>query len=915
MTDQNLSREQLIFNLFALQQKYDLLKQSIESDQLRRRQEEQALREDKERYRSILHASPDAIAITGLDGFIVLASPAALKMFGYDHEEELIGSQISDAILPGAGNRALHTGVPGSRQRLQGPDEYRGLRKNGSLFDIEVNSEVILDAGGEPVRKIFIARDITDRKSAEEYLRQTRQNYETFFNTIDEFLFVLDEQGNILHTNSIVVDRLGYSTEELTGKSVLLVHPPARREEAGRIVGEMLQGLTEFCPVPLMTKSGVMIPVETRVSPGFWDGKPVIFGVTKDISKLRFSEEKFSKLFYLNPSACGLSDLGDQTYFEVNEAFYTLFGFDRHEVIGKTAMELGILTEEGRKAILSKADQDGNVMNTEVELVAKNGEVKHVLLSAGNVHVQDKAYRFTFVHDMTGRKRSQDALRESELRYRTLFQTSPSGIMVLDEHGVILEANSVISRTTQYSYDELIGNNILVLSDSEKQQKVTANIQQILQGESLEQEVVNRKKDGTRCTFLLRETAITLPDGRQGILSVSNDITERKRAEEALKESERRFKKLFEGHNAIMLQIEPGTGRILDANDAAAAFYGYRKEELRTLHIHQINTLTEEQIRIECDTAISENRNYFILSHRLAGGEERMVEVHSSPIELQEKKILFSIIHDITERQRAEAEILEKNEELVRLNAEKDKFFSIIAHDLRSPFNSFLGLTQVLAEDMNLLSKEEIQLYAQSMRSSAVNLYRLLENLLEWSMLQRGLTRFEKEPFILKQKITECLLQIMGPARIKNIELTYEIPDDIEIEADTHMFETMIRNLVSNAVKFTPKGGRVSISAQPASEGYVEISVRDNGIGMSKHIISNLFNIDTPTNRKGTEGERSTGLGLIICRDFIEQHGGKIRVHSEESKGSTFSFSLATSKIKPVYEQQRRGSESGTGTR
>jgi len=160
---------------------------------------------------------------------------------------------------------------------------------------------------------------VAEIKREDIILQQTRKNYETFFNTINDFLFVLDEQGNIIHTNSTVIDRLGYTSEELSGLSVLMVHPPERREEAGRIVGEMLTGITEFCPVPIVTKSGIQIPVETRVTHGFWDGKPVIFGVTKDISKVKLSEEKFSKVFYLNPSICGLSDLDTGEYVEVND--------------------------------------------------------------------------------------------------------------------------------------------------------------------------------------------------------------------------------------------------------------------------------------------------------------------------------------------------------------------------------------------------------------------------------------------------------------------------------------------------------------------------------------------------------------------------------------------------------------------
>jgi len=193
----------------------------------------------------------------------------------------------------------------------------------------------------------FIATflEITERKQAENLQMQTKQNYETFFNKIEDFLFVLDEKGVMIHINDTVISQLGYATEELLGESVLMVHPQERLEEAERIIGEMLAGTAEFCPIPIITKSGKQIPVETRVSHGIWNDKPALFGVSKNISSLKLSEEKFSSLFHLNPSACGLSGLDDGKYLEVNEAFYSLFGFDKDEVIGKSATDLGILSK------------------------------------------------------------------------------------------------------------------------------------------------------------------------------------------------------------------------------------------------------------------------------------------------------------------------------------------------------------------------------------------------------------------------------------------------------------------------------------------------------------------------------------------------------------------------------------------
>ena len=292
--------------------------------------------------------------------------------------------------------------------------EFRVVWPDGTVRNIRAIGIVQRDAAGKPLHMIGTNLDITDQKQAVALIKQTQQNYETFFNTIDDFLFVLDEQGNIIHTNTTVTKRLGYTTDDLYEKSVLMVHPAERRDEAGRIVGEMLAGTSEFCPVPLITKSGYQIPVETRVTQGFWDNKKAIFGVSKDVSKIQLSEEKFSKVFYLNPSACGLSDLATGKYVELNDAFYTLLGFTENEVIGKTPTELGILNEETITAIVKSADSNGSIYNAETTLRAKNGEIKYVMLSAENIHLQDATYRFTVVHDISELKKAEEENKKAK---------------------------------------------------------------------------------------------------------------------------------------------------------------------------------------------------------------------------------------------------------------------------------------------------------------------------------------------------------------------------------------------------------------------------------------------------------------------------------------------------------------------
>ena len=253
---------------------------------------------------------------------------------------------------------------------------------------------------------------------------------------------------------------------------------------------------------------------------------------------------------------------------------------------------------------------------------------------------------------------------------------------------------------------------------------------------------------------------------------------------------------------------------------------------------------------------------------------------------------LAGINRDITARKKTEEEINLKNELLVTFNAEKDKFFSIIAHDLKGPLSAFLDATQILIKEIQNMSLEEIKDITITMKDSASNIYGLLENLLEWSRLKRGMMNFNPEIINVKRITTECLKVLKESASKKEIKITSYLPDNIEIYADSHMLETVVRNLVSNAIKFTPKSGEISLTATATEGNTIEIKVSDNGIGMPGALIYKLFLLNEKTNRLGTEGELSSGLGLLLCKEFIDKHGGKIWVESEEGKGSTFSFTI-----------------------
>lgn len=250
----------------------------------------------------------------------------------------------------------------------------------------------------------------------EKLLEQTRQNYETFFNTIDDFLWVFDTEGNIIHTNNTVRNRLNYSIEELSNKPALMIHPTERSDETERIVKEILAGKAEFCPIPLVTKSGKKIPVETRVKSGFWNGKPVIFGISKDISQIQLSEQKFASAFQSNSAIMAISYYNDGHYIDVNNAFLETLSYSREEVIGKTNYELRIFVDENeRNEIIRSLDENRPVRKQEVLMRTKNGDIKTGLISADSIFIGEARCLLTVTIDISERKKAEEELKKARI--------------------------------------------------------------------------------------------------------------------------------------------------------------------------------------------------------------------------------------------------------------------------------------------------------------------------------------------------------------------------------------------------------------------------------------------------------------------------------------------------------------------
>lgn len=239
-------------------------------------------------------------------------------------------------------------------------------------------------------------------------------------------------------------------------------------------------------------------------------------------------------------------------------------------------------------------------------------------------------------------------------------------------------------------------------------------------------------------------------------------------------------------------------------------------------------------------------------------------------------------------------EIEKQREELYNLNVTKDKFFSIIAHDLRNPFMNLMTASEFLITDYNKINNADKIMLIKSIKDSANSSYKLLENLLTWAKSQRGQIKYEPMKFDLKELVEENILLFENAAKIKELNMELDIFEPIEVYADRKMINTVIRNLMSNAIKFTSKEGSVKVSAS-RSYGNVKVRVKDNGMGIEDKVVTQLFNIDSNSSNVGTEGEMGSGLGLLICKEFISMNKGTISAMSEIGKGSEFKFTLPSS--------------------
>jgi two-component system, sensor histidine kinase and response regulator len=625
-----------------------------------------------------------------------------------------------------------------------------------------------------------------------------------------------------------------------------------------------------------------------------------ITGLRYEEEKIRKSEEKFRIAYMTNPDLININRLSDGMYISVNEGFTRILGYTEEDAIGRTSIDMNIwVNPEERIDLVNKLKAKGEVKNFETKFLSKDGNIVNGIMSSSLIDLDGVPHILSIIKDITIQNRAKEALAKEQFLISALMDNLSDHVYFKDRESRFIRINKSLAHSFGLDDPALAeGKTDFDFFTKEHAQQAFDDEQNIIgTGQLLNTEEKETHPDRPDTWVSTIKLPLTDNNGNIiGTFGISRDVTKRKIAEEELTQERYLMRTLmdslpdhiyFKDHESRFLRINKALAQFLRLTDPAKA-----------IKMTDFDFFTEEHAK-----QAYEDEQKIIRTGQMLRTEEK--ETHhdrpdtwASTIKLplvdNDRNIIgtFGISRDITKQKLAEEEIKLKNDLLQTINAEKDKFFSILAHDLRGPLSAFVAATQIITEEIQTMGFEEIKEITLSMKTSASNIYGLLENLLEWSRLRRGVMDFIPERINLKNKIEECINILSESARKKRIEVEISIQEVVDVLVDKHMFDTVIRNLISNAIKFTPPGGKVTITAGYNKDHAIEISVSDSGIGMTPELKNKLFLLNEKTSRKGTEGEPSTGLGLLLCKEFVEKHNGNLWVESEVGKGSTFSFTI-----------------------
>jgi len=847
------------------------------------------------------------------DSLTMVASEGACKIYELDEERVLL-SEVRKKTLS-----EYYTMLDESMKNLiefnKPYDVEFKIQKqnNGKIVDIHSIAEY--DKNENIV--FGTIQDITDQKSVEAFLEESKERYRILTESMKDVVWVLDtETLYFLYISPSVKSLRGFTEEEVMSVPVDASLDP---EEKEKLKLEQYQRIEEFLSdknnskyyideIQQPCKDGSMIWVEiiTRYYLNEKNGHVELRGVTKDITErknaeqiLRESEENFRAIFENNSSAIAIIE-SDTTISMVNNAYCRMSGYSIDEAVGMSwtqqvsPEELDKLKENNRQRLINPKSVPESY---EFSFYTKSGQVRISQIYISFIQ-NTKRIVASFV-DITERNHAEKEIVNSLSILEATLNSTVDGILVVDNHRRIVKYNNKFTEILGVPADALSSNNdnILLKFIAKKAKDPDSFISRIKQLYDQPEDVsfdIVEFKDGR---IIERYSQPQLINNQSvGRVWCFRDVTERKLSEEALRESENMLVTVFQNSPISFAITTAEEGRYYDVNEIFLRETGYTREEVIGNTSLDLNIFSNFNERARLTEEIMKNGFLYGMEchFRKKNGEIIIGLISSVKVKLGNRQFFFSSILDISERKQSEIQLQRISNELKSLNNAKDKFFSIISHDLRNPFHSINSALKLLLDEIDSFTTDERNIFLKSLLTTSERAYSLLENLLLWSRQQMGNIEFEPEVFELAYVVIESIRYLEHSSVFKNITVTSSIKNNIFVKADKNMIETVLRNLLTNAIKFTSDNGIIKIEAFEL-DGCVRINVVDNGNGIQSEDMEKLFRIDQSFSTKGTKGEGGTGLGLIICKDFIEKNDGKIWVESEFGKGSKFSFELPKS--------------------
>ncbi len=761
----------------------------------------------------------------------------------------------------GGAYEAWQAGVhPDDRQRgdeeiklaLQGKKdfdiEFRVLWPDGTTHNIRGFASVQRDAAGRPLRMLGTNWDITAQEHAEAALRESEANFRTFFETIDDLIVVATPAGRIQFTNQALVRKLGYSAEELAGMHVLDMHPADRQEEAKAIFAAMFRGERESCPLPMATRSGALLPVETRVWFGKWNGAECIFGVSKDLSATEEAMQRFELLFRNNPSLMALSTLPERHFSDVNDAFLTTLGYARDEVLGRTAADLDLFPFLAQQnAMAERLLADGRVAGLETQVRRKDGAIIDGLFSGEVIRSQGRQYLLTVMVDITERKRVERELARLSVLQAQLMR------LATDFVNVPLERQDAAIELSLETMGRLIQADRAYLFAYDFGKGIMSNTHEWC-GPGIVPEIDNLR---------------AIPN------DLLPDWVEAHRRGDALRvpsvaalPKDRPLRQLLEPQgirSLITLPLMQGAECFgFVGFDAVREERIWQEEEVSLLHV-----LAELYAHFE--------------ARRAAERETR---------ELQKR---------LTQARDAAQEAA----------LAKSLFLANMSHEIRTPLNAILGYAQIMERECRACPTGK---RLNAITRSGEHLLGLITDLLEQVRNDSGTISLTPSDFDLYQVLED--VRLMFARRPEAQGLTLEVSHAAEVPqficADQGKIRQVLMNLMGNALKFTEKGG-VRLSSSLLSGGGPEsillaVDVEDTGCGIREDEKDRIFDIFGQA-ESGRKSGKGTGLGLPLSRRYAWALGGDVTLVSHSGTGSRFRFTFSAKVAQTaVAEPHRRGS-------